>query len=251
MPERKNKMTVILWVAAVAAGVVRVMLAFAKDAIVVQIGIRSYRSITTVSAALLGVFTACACISTLLGIFRSRKDRKKEAEKSEKEAERAFELEREKRKLESPLSVSDRMDPKRIRDKLEAEAEKQAPDIRKAILTIATQMYRMDELQEKHAGLLKENGADALGDTVDVLDEVEQYICRNVRKVLNYLSVFDSGEKDVLMDRLKECWFANEEQLKKTQDFLLALTEFLNRQGDSRNTDSIDIYKETILNAIR
>ena len=83
---------------------------------------------------------------------------------------------------------------------------------------------------------------------------MEQYLCKNVRKVLNYLDVADSDvEKDVRLveEKLVVCHEEGQKQLQQVQEFLFALTEFLNKQGEDDNSmEMLDIYKTTILSSI-
>ena len=115
-------------------------------------------------------------------------------------------------------------------------------------------MRMMDRYQDKLNRLLKENGADALNDTEEILEKVEQYLCKNVRKVLNYMNVADPrnlSDQEMIRNKLKNCEAANSVQLDQTQQFLFALTEFLNRQGDEdTGTDMLEMYRQTILDSL-
>ena len=117
------------------------------------------------------------------------------------------------------------------------------------------QLDIMDEYQEKLVHLLETNGADSLSNTNEVLDQVEQYLCKNVRKVLNYMDVADEdNERDVeqVSLRLTACHEEGQKQLQQVQEFLFALAEFLNKQGDDDNSmDLLNIYKSTILSSIQ
>ena len=74
------------------------------------------------------------------------------------------------------------------------------------------------------------------------------------RKVLNYLDVADSDvEKDVRLveEKLVVCHEEGQKQLQQVQEFLFALTEFLNKQGEDDNSmEMLDIYKTTSLSSI-
>jgi cobalamin-dependent methionine synthase I len=113
----------------------------------------------------------------------------------------------------------------------------------------------MDSYQERLSRLLQTNDVHTLSDTEEILDRVEQYICRNVRKVLNYMEVVDpSSPEDVELVRTKfsTCCSDNQDQLKQTQEFIIALTDFINQQGDSDNDLSmLEVYKNTILDSIQ
>ena len=83
---------------------------------------------------------------------------------------------------------------------------------------------------------------------------MEQYLCKNVRKLLNYLDVADEEEeKDVrlVQEKLAVCHEEGQKQLQQVQEFLFALADFLNKQGgDDNSIEMLDIYKSTILSSI-
>ncbi len=72
--------------------------------------------------------------------------------------------------------------------------------------------------------------------------------------MLNYLDVADEEEeKDVrlVQEKLADCHEEGQKQLQQVQEFLFALAEFLNRQGEDDNSmEMLDIYKSTILSSI-
>ena len=103
--------------------------------------------------------------------------------------------------------------------------------------------------------LLENNDAAVLSDTEDMLGNVEQQMFRNLRKVINYLSIADPlNEGDVRRTNeiMEECVSMNREHLKQVQDFIYALTDYLNHQGeDSAGMDMLEVYKNTILQSIQ
>ena len=119
---------------------------------------------------------------------------------------------------------------------------------------IIRQMDDMNGYQAKLSRLLTNNGADYLDDTNGVLESVEQSILRKVRKVLNCFVVYETDSaEDVqkMQTLLKETRDSNEAQLNNVKDFLLAITDFLNKQGDDNTgAEKLDIYKRTILESI-
>ena len=72
--------------------------------------------------------------------------------------------------------------------------------------------------------------------------------------MLNYLDVADDEEeKDVwlVQTKLAACHEEGQKQLQQVQEFLFALAEFLNKQGEDDNSmEMLDIYKSTILSSI-
>ena len=160
-----------------------------------------------------------------------------------------------KTKAASKLSASRKLRNHELRELLNGYAEGDFSSIRSVIDPCITQMNKMDDYQERLHVLLTNNDAGALSDTEEILDRAEQYLCRNVRKVLNYMSIADSSrpeERSMVKDKLSDCCSENADVLRQVQEFLVALTEFLNHQGESEQDISmLEIYKKTILDSIQ
>ena len=155
----------------------------------------------------------------------------------------------------SKLSASKKLRNHELRELLNDYAKGDFSSISPAIEPCITQMEKMDDYQERLHVLLTNNDAGALSDTEEILDRAEQYLCRNVRKVLNYMSIADSSrpeDRSMVKEKLADCCSENSDVLRQVQEFLVALTEFLNHQGESEQDISmLEIYKKTILDSIR
>ena len=239
---RKLRITISVFLVIVGIGIL--MLVLSKDSVVISIGIRSYRGFYQ------GGLIAEAALVVLLLILSLRDARKKNAAKKEEREQSA-----DRQKLEADLPVNGRLTDVKVRELLKENASGKWRALQDAIGGLAAQMCQMDSYQERLANLLTSNQASTLGDTEEVLDQVEQYICRNIRKVLNYMTVYDPASQEdaaALEKLIEECRDANQEQLTQTKEFVFALTEFLNRQGDSsQDTYSLELYKKLILDSIK
>lgn len=255
MPDRKRKVKFIYVVIAVGCSAVAcVCLHLGMHGIVINYGIRFYRSLRNI------IFSVSALISlsvTALYVSDAVKQRKWQAARDEEAARaevRRQEALREREKHREVLSVSKKMDSEKIRGLLAEYAAQKWKAMAQPLMQLKLQLDMMDEHQEKLSHLLDVNGADALANTEDILDRVEQYLCKNVRKVLNYLDVADDEEeKDVwlVQTKLAACHEEGQKQLQQVQEFLFALAEFLNKQGEDDNSmEMLDIYKSTILSSI-
>ena len=255
MPDRKRKVKFIYVVIAVGCSAVAcVCLHLGMHGIVINYGIRFYRSLRNI------IFSVSALISlsvTALYVSDAVKQRKWQAARDEEAARaevRRQEALREREKHREVLSVSKKMDSEKIRGLLAEYAAQKWKAMAQPLMQLKLQLDMMDEHQEKLSHLLDVNGADALANTEDILDRVEQYLCKNVRKVLNYLDVADDEEeKDVwlVQTKLADCHEEGQKQLQQVQEFLFALAEFLNKQGEDDNSmEMLDIYKSTILSSI-
>ena len=256
MPERKRKVKlayVIIVVAVFAAAMI--ILSTSKDAVVISHGIVFYRSIRR-------TILAVGCILTALIVFLYFYDMVKQTawrrQKRQEEA-RAQEAEEEKRHREKqssePLSVSKNMDSVRLREILDNYGAGEWKNLGGELRQIHIQLDMMDEQQEKLAHLLRNNGAEALANTEEILDKVEQHMCRSVRKIINYMDVAEPDrQEDVkkVLEKLYACHADNQTQLQQVQEFLFALADFLNTQGDDDGSvQMLELYKTTILDSIK
>ncbi|MCR5418607.1 MAG: hypothetical protein K6E84_06800 [Lachnospiraceae bacterium] len=243
MKKKWIQLAVVLAVFAVAIGGVLI----AKDNIVIYLGIRMFRLLKygVIGA---GVIGGAACL-TSSAVTYSRMQDKLEEGKARQQA-----LEEQHRRQTARLSMQDKLDSSVIRQILEQKKTEGWSSVSEDINECIRQLLTMDDYQDKLQKLLETNGADTLYDTEDVLDQAEQGILRNVRKVINYMEVSDSDKSEDtgrIAERLSECLSQNREILRQSQEFVFALTEYLNRQGDSGNDVSmLEIYKKTILEAI-
>lgn len=217
-----------------------------KDSLIIQLGVVRYRNIRT-AVFLVSDAVSIVSLLTILGLYRKGR---------RESAARAAEAE-EKLRASKPvaeLSVHSRMDAQKIQDLLQENMDGEWKVCGEEIGVCLSQMQAMDRYQDRLRRLLDKNGADALHDTEDILDQVEQFICKNVRKVLNYMDVADSedpSDREMIQGRLQSCQETNAAQLEQTQKFLYALTEFLNRQGDGdTGADMLEMYRQTILDSL-
>ena len=180
---RKLRITMSVFLVIVGIGIL--MLVLSKDSVVISIGIRSYRGLYQ------GGLIAEVALVILFLILSLRDARKKNAAKKEEREQSA-----DRQKLEADLPVNGRLTDVKVRELLKENASGKWRALQDAIGGLAAQMCQMDSYQERLANLLTSNQASTLGDTEEVLDQVEQYICRNIRKVLNYMTVYDPASQE-------------------------------------------------------
>lgn len=258
-PKNNRKKNIAMLIIVLAVAVVWVIsamwLSANRTVIVINLGIRYYNRLRTrlmlIETACLAVVLAAFIVSLLRQQSRKRKAAKEEA-LAQEEKRAAKETEDADREV---LSVSRKMDSMKIRDLLIGNAAEKWNVLSRELMQLKQQLDTMDEHQETLKGLLDANGAASLANTEDMLDSVEQYLCKNVRKALNYMSVADEeNPKDVQLVRQKLllCREDGEKQLAQVQEFLFALAEFLNKQGEDDNSmEMLDLYKSTILSSIK
>ena len=249
---KHNKLlTFLMIIAAVLFAIVLAM----RDTLIIHLGIVSYRTLLTAAGLIFGVLLLLTVITAAAAGSRKSKERreqKKAQQQLEEQQRRAKELEA---GQEAGLSVRKKLDPEAIRAMLEKEKNSRWAILEDEISACIVQMEKMNDYQAKLAGLLRLNDARSLQDTEDVLDQVEQYLCRNVRKALNYMNILDPASPEdaaAARKKLLACHDDNQQRLSQTQEFLVALTDFLNRQGDGNaEIDMLEIYRKTILDSIQ
>ena len=169
MPDRKRKVKFIYVVIAVGCSAVAcVCLHLGMHGIVINYGIRFYRSLRNI------IFSVSALISlsvTALYVSDAVKQRKWQAARDEEAARaevRRQEALREREKHREVLSVSKKMDSEKIRGLLAEYAAQKWKAMAQPLMQLKLQLDMMDEHQEKLSHLLDVNGADALANTEDI-----------------------------------------------------------------------------------
>ncbi|MBQ7505742.1 MAG: hypothetical protein IJT05_00300 [Lachnospiraceae bacterium] len=218
-----------------------------KDTLVTYIGIRLYN----VLMLMLSVLLAVAGVLVVIRLLRFLRLKRKDEEESARQAVLQKEQEALDRRKKARLSVEGAMDPAVVRSLLEKQALTRWTMYYGPISEIADQMRQMDTYQERLSHLLQNNGAETLSDTETVLNEVEQYLCKNVRNVVNFMDVADDDAAGEVGEKLKACQIANKELLTKTRDFVYALAEYLNNQGRDSDMRILETYRDTILKHLK
>lgn len=210
-----------------------------RDMLIINFGISIYRLLGYV---IYGVF-AFAVLTLILAGIKKKKDREiRQSLLKQKEEYTA-----KKKEKESYLSVKKELDPSEIQYLLNKRNREGEPSFVRQIYGNALhQMQMMDSYQEKLNNLIVANGADGLADSKNILDQCEQYICKNVRKIMNKaeLTFSETGIDD---PEYRSILDENEKILNKVDDLLHSIVDFLNSQGESDNEIAmLDMYKNTI-----
>ena len=208
-----------------------------KNSIIIGTGIRFY---THLFYLLIGLL-----VITLI-VFAIMLLKEKSQEKAQKEI---LVKEEEKSNISSKKTLRNSQLRTILKDNANGEWSILSSEINKCI----KQMEDMDEEQERLHILLKTNDVDILSDTEDILERVEQCMCKNTRKIINYMSVYHNDTDDVnqMKDKLSICYRNNGNLLKEVHEFLLMLTEFLNSQDENYDDTMLLTYKETLISMIR
>lgn len=230
----------------VAAVVLLIILLLGKNSAIMYLGVRLYRMLCTVLGVAAGVLAVGSVGSVVYSVRQRRLYIEGQAEKSFAEDERR----RLEQRKNAALSVDGEMDAATVRRLLEEQSRGKWSAAYTEIYECVEQMEQMDSYQERLGKLLADNGADRLADTEDILNQVEQFICRNVRSVLNFMAVADEDALPQVKERLNACREENKALLQQTRDFIYAMADFLNDQGGKADTRLLETYRNTILSTI-
>ena len=89
------------------------------------------------------------------------------------------------------LSVKEKLDNASLREILNSMKKGKWSALEDEIDVTIRQLKQMDTYQERLHGILDQNDVKALSDTEEILDQAEQVLCQNVRKVINYMNVLN------------------------------------------------------------
>ena len=253
---RKRKIRLIYVIIIIVLFIIAMaVLGMSRDSIVIANGIRFYRNIRKLILIIGCILSAAIIILYIIDsvfVLRARKNFN-EAQAAVKAQEEAN-LFKEKQQKEN-LSVSREMDSARLRQILNSYSAGQWSSLSGQLRQLCIQLDMMDEQQAKLSHLIENNGADALSNTEDLLNKVEQYMCRSVRKVINYMDVAnasDAADASRVQEKIYECHTDLQQQIQQVQEFLFAFADFLNTQGDDDSSlQMLDMYKTTILESIK
>ena len=225
----------VLLIAAIAANLI---LLAQKDNIVIYRGIAFYRVLRSGAIG----FLAAGIILMIISLLRTAAS----AKKIEKEAAVLKES-------ESPvLSVKGKLSNETLRRMIRKQAAGKWQDLHEELNETALQLEAMDAYQLKLHTLLSDNDVIALSDTEDILEQTEQAMCQNVRKLLNYMNVFDLSDREVMRTTLKKTNEKNARQLHQVKEFILAVTDFVNQQGSAgQDPEALKSYITMILDTLK
>ena len=243
--------TVLLIIALLAT----LFLSGAADTIIIYYGVGTYRAVSVALKVLCGVLAAGDVGAAVIEARRYNIVMKEEAEAIAAREDARISQDRARRDEESVLSVSRRLSEETIRREL-LDNTGDWSVCRDGINMLVSQSQRMDDMQSRLSELLRKNGADKLDDAEDTLDRVEQGLLKNIRKVLNYMEVGSADRRedlDKVSSSIERCVADNEKLLDNTSGFLLAMTDYLNSQGDDERDEltTLQSFKDILIQSTK
>ncbi|MCL1873151.1 MAG: hypothetical protein FWF85_03430 [Clostridiales bacterium] len=135
-------------------------------------------------------------------------------------------------------------DPSDIRRRLD-KLKKQRPDLNDALAACEAQLDTMDQRKAKLKDLLDLNEAEYLRTTQELLNDVEQFICKNFRKIINRGIVSDLEDDQVFaqddkyptyQELIEAVIASNQTELDNIKKFLADLAALVSEQNDNSET---------------
>ena len=228
-----------------AAVLGRVLLAGAETRILINAGAAVYRLLSWVArgAILAGV------LLTLLPLLSLAKERQKQ-----QATEARLAMVRAEKRRNAPLSNrGGSYNEAEIRSCLIQLFDTMPPKFTPYLEKYQAQLDRMNSYQARLSRMLKQNGADDLTEAEALLDKLEQNIFGMMRKVYNWLTMYDAASPDgPLLQNLKEAEAHNEKALEQAGRLCADITDYINNQGSKVDITSsvknfIELLKEEIV----
>ncbi len=220
----------------------------AETALIIRMGIRAFQAFSVLPP----LFASSGAALLLTGVGKDL------LAKHKRRLEERKVLEQQRENAKPVLSyTAASYDPEDIRRRLEGIA-RQRPDLEEAISRCHGQMDAMDRRQAKLKELLDLNGAEYLRNTETLLNEVEQFICKNFRKVINRCVVSDLGDDQVFskdghyatdLELIDAILLKNQTELDNIKKFLADLADLISEDNDNPET-TLEIWMNIIRDSL-
>lgn len=204
-----------------------------ESALIIQLGVRLF---TALRLAAILVLIACGVV-VFWGLFQTSATKAREME------ELARQTAEENRYETSDSYANESLTPDSIRGHLERLGRRN-PGLRATVERGLEQMDQMDSYQARLHRLLNMNEAEYLRNTEAVLDDVEIYLCKNLRNVINFCIVAGGDDGDAYLSASGEAaakrnLAENDQTLQTVQKFLDYATNLVNdrNSGDAGYPD--------------
>lgn len=234
MDERKPIMP-FLCLAVSAIGLIVVLCT--RDDIIIRYRLHAYKAIR--SACIIAISISATWAFASIALFGRKKPEKKAPDVPEQEPEdKKIITEETRRRLYNDLLIYGK-------DKWKALKE---------IGTLLAQLDSMNEYQEKLDPLLEQN--DYLSEKpTEIIQRLENCMYVNIRKLLNYMNVLQTRSLQPMSEKVHECVEKNAALLTKTDEFILAITDYVNGDmapgEEGRAKEYVDNYMYLVLDAIK
>lgn len=210
----------------------------AKNWLIICLGIRVFRTVLMAEIAIVGVGVIILIISAIPFL--------KNQMVYQRERKQAQARQQQKAQFWEHYAENDG-DPELIRKRLN-QLWREMPALDALIRRCLNQMDQMDDLQARQEVLIKSNGALYLKDTVEVLNNVERRICRNLRSIINFCIVEDDPTQ-IAAPRIEKILADNELKLSDSKELLKVSAEWINQYDSGFKSDFSEV--ESWISTIR
>ena len=195
----------------------------ASSSMIVAIGIRGVSLLSTISAV-----TLCTGVTALAGgtipAIVQRRSNQKQLEHDRETDRKQFSDEKTRIRLE--------------------QLRRKNPNLNTLVETCLEQMDRIDTYQARHRSLLEANEAIYLEDTIEIIDESEKRICRNIRNIINCCILVEDSKSSVNEldgNIINSSLAENEEELKTVATLLRYSVAYINNYNRSGVSDRSEL----------
>lgn len=235
MKKRMRRLIVSLAVLGLTVAV-QLILSANRNQILINSGASLYRTLNVLAKVLLGVgiaFFAFSAVSLLLQVITAAR-KQPAAPAAVRPAANA------------PLSLKNGAYDEGVIRQLLAEHLKRASDseVQLALLEFKGQLDRMNTYQAQLGQMLRQNGAEDMGEAEGFLDKLEQNMFGVMRQVFNLLTMQDrSKDTGPLLNKLSAAKAHNDEVLEQAGRLCAAMTDYINEQESPESTfTSVEMF---------
>ena len=211
---------VVSLIVALIVNAVRFGLSLSTDTLIIYLGAKGFKSLLGVAGGA-AVIVSLIFLALLVRFFVLKGKEKKEASEMEQYMQ------------DGMLSASGKLSDDYVMRQLVSQGRLKWKCLENDIKGLTDQLLQINSYQDRLSKLLANNSAQALSDTEDILEKIEQQILGNVRKVLNFMEVLGVEDQQTVKEYIELCRQENGKLLDATKDFLICVTDFLNGQGAS------------------
>ena len=203
----------------------------ASSSMIVAIGIRGVSLLSTISAITLCTGVTALAGGTIPAVVRRRNN------------QRQLEHDRETDRKQFSDYAKDSLNPEKTRIRLE-QLRRKNPNLNTLVETCLEQMDRIDTYQARHKSLLDANEAIYLEDTIEIIDESEKRICRNIRNIINCCILVEDGSSELSdFDRqiIDKALRENESELENVNTLIHYAVNYINNYQQNGVTDMSEL----------
>lgn len=232
-----DRKKIIIPTACLAAAVMSLIAMLANyDSIVINYGIRPFQAARLASIAAVLISAAWTALSVRRAIKNAR-------------AETAYSV------PDGPdVHTMDEADRKGLYKELAEFLCRKWSGMEKEAGKLLRQLDSVDEYQAE-LGRLLEQTKYLKQKPAEIVQQVEDCMYVNIRKLLNYMRIVQTKDPDVMRTKIAECVEKNADLLKKTDDFVVAVVGYVNGDlepgKDADTKDYVDTYMYVVLQAIK